>query len=73
VIFKKIEWVDSTFHHGWQLKQDSDCTFPQCVSVGIFIKEDKESITIAQSESADSYGDRITIPKCCIKKVRELK
>jgi hypothetical protein len=72
-MYIKIEWVDSTFHDGWQSKLDSDCTLSECTSVGIFIKEDKGSITIAQSESPNSYGDRITIPKCSIRKRRELK
>jgi len=69
----KISWVDSTFHDGWQQKEIVDCSLSTCETVGILIKEDKDSITIAQSESENSWGDRITIPKCCIKKVRELK
>ena len=69
-----IRWVDSAFLHGW-VDRDSVKTHQpsDCVSVGLLVNEGKEHITIVQSASKEQVGDGLTIPKCCIKKMWQLK
>ena len=71
-----IEWVDSTFAHGWMDRETLLAhTQSECVSCGLLMCDKKDSVTIIQSFSPDKkqVGDGITIPKCCIKRVRTLK
>jgi len=70
-----VEWVDSAFMQGWMLKEQAlTHKFSHCTSIGFLVSEDKEQVTIVQSESdKDSVGDGLSIPKCSIKKIRNLK
>ena len=70
-----VEWVDSAFAQGWMGKDAIKThVVSTCVTVGILVNENKEQITIVQSASVDKqqYGDGITIPKVCIKRIRYL-
>ena len=74
--FIKIEWVDTWTESGWHSESYFDFKPIPCTSVGILVKEDKDCIAIAQNygEMGDCrWGDVTNIPKCAIKKVRELK
>jgi len=70
-----IEWIDSAFMQGWMLKDKvKEHTISRIASVGILIHEDAEKITIVQDVSnKDDAADGITIPKCCIKRIRKLR
>lgn len=74
--FKKIEvhWVDSHGSGGWRYIPDIKTPQLDCYSMGFLIKEDKDSITMSASYSAnDSSFDMLTIPKCAIVKRRFFK
>ena len=70
-----VEWVDSSFAQGWMSKEHArHHSFSKIASAGILLHEDSEKITIMQSVSdKDDAGDGITIPKCSIKRMRQLK
>jgi hypothetical protein len=71
----KVEWVDSHSTHGWgYLSEDTQTVFP-CTSVGYLVSEDKECMKLVMtiSDNIDYVHTILTIPKCSIKKVRELK
>ena len=69
-----VEWVDSSFAQGWMNKETiSQHTVSSCVSSGILVAGNEEQITIVQSAGKDQYGDGITIPKCSIKRIRQLE
>ena len=71
-----IEWEDSAFAQGWMSREAVKCHIVStCISVGLLVAENKKQITIIQSASMgkDQYGDGITIPRSCIKRVRYLK
>ena len=70
-----IDWVDSVRAFDWTLMEDVDEKSLDCVSVGFLLNETEEHVTIAQN-----YGlkpkqvcNLITIPKCSIKNIREIK
>ena len=70
-----VEWVDSAFAQGWM---DRDAVgqhaVSEIVSCGLLVNENKAHITIMQSASLDKnqYGDGLTIPRCCITRMRTL-
>jgi len=70
-----VEWVDSMFCQGWMHKEVAQKhEFSRIASAGILIHEDKEKITIMQSISdKGDAGDGITIPRCSIKRMRQLR
>ncbi len=71
-----IQWVDSAFAQGWMSRESIDAhKLSKCISVGLLVAESDEQVTIMQSASVDKeqYGDGITIPKCSIKRMRQLK
>ncbi len=70
-----IEWVDSAFAQGWMSKRAAKShRFSKITSIGILLNDDSEKVTIMQSVSdKDDAGDGLTIPKCCIKRMRKLK
>jgi len=75
----KIDWIDSASEHGWLSTQEVEDLegLGKCQTVGYFVKETKNSISIAQNRSTDHihcpFGEIITIPKVAIIKKRELK
>jgi len=69
-----IEWVDSTFHGGWIGKDELKMVPLKCYSAGVVIDENPDAITLALSGGeGEQYADTMTIPKCSIKRIRELK
>ena len=81
-----IDWDDATTHpFQWPWMCIREVTkavaispFP-CHSIGYLVKQNEVSITIAQTWSPGSNGDRkdgvnfFTIPSGCIKRMREVK
>jgi len=71
-----VRWVDSAFAQGLMSKDAvGQHTVSDCISVGLMVIDNKEHITLVQSSSATTsqYGDGITIPKCCIKRIYQLR
>lgn len=66
-----IEWIDSSCFNGWREKWILDKNTAKCFSYGIYVKEDKNFITIAHSVNVDGiYCDQLSIPKVAIIKKR---
>lgn len=67
-----IEWIDSSSAHGWDKIKDHEIETGLCVSIGFFIKENKDFILIAHSYDSDneSINGTIQIPKVAIRKKR---
>ena len=67
-----VEWLDSYSCFGWH--QPTHEKPAKCITVGILREQDAESITISQSRSdSGNVCDEITIPRCSIKRLRNLK
>ena len=72
---KLIEWVDSTTTARWQDTRDIRTTPSRCATVGFLVHSTKDAITLAQSLDRDG-GDvnaTMTIPRGCIKSIRNVK
>jgi len=68
-----LEWVDSTNTFGWSKAKKAGIL--KVKSVGIIVKENKKSITLAVSHipkgSALPWDGIMTIPKCSITKLKK--
>lgn len=75
----KILWVDSHHLEGWLLLEDvPEIEVKNMESVGWIVKEDKTSIQIAANAgyyegAVNQVSSIMTIPKCTIKNIIELK
>ena len=70
-----IDWVDSVRASDWVLMEDVDEKPVNCTSVGFLLKETDDYITIAQNYGLEpeQICNLITIPKCSIRNIREIK
>jgi len=70
-----VEWDDAYSNGGWHTPNPDLDRIARCISMGLLCYEDDKQITIAQSYSMTSgnIGDTITIPKGCIKRIRQLQ
>ena len=70
-----IDWVDSVRASDWVLMEDVNEKSLDCVSIGFLIKETNKNITIAQNygTNPEQVCNLMTIPKCSIRNIRELK
>jgi hypothetical protein len=69
-----IEWVDSSYHGGWIDKDELEMVPIKCFSAGVVINENHDAITLALSGGkGEQYANTMTIPKCSITRIRELK
>ena len=79
----EIEWLDSVSSNNWLEKSsyedEPNTDYLRQKTVGYFLSENKESITVMQSygtpnKNGDySTNQRITIPRCAIIKTRGFK
>ena len=68
-----VEWTDSCSDGGWRPKEN-DLSPAHCVTVGFLQFNEEDSIIIAQSKSdSGNWADRVTIPRGCIIRMRQLK
>ena len=70
-----IDWVDSVRAFDWTLIEDVDEKSLDCISVGFLLKETDNHVTIAQNYGIkpEQVCNLITIPKCSIRNIREIK
>ena len=70
-----IDWVDSVRAFDWTLMEDVDEKPVNCTSVGFLLKETDDYVTIAQNYGLEpeQVCNLITIPKCSIRNIREIK
>ena len=74
----KVEWIDScSSNTAWSLLSefDGDIEPIKIVSFGALIQENDETITLAQNFglNLEQVSNLMTIPKCSIRDIRELK
>ena len=72
-----IEWLDSTSNHGWTTPSDSETLLDlgKNLSLGIVVSETQDNLLVISHKdlTAGNYLNPTTIPKGCIKRVRQLK
>jgi hypothetical protein len=70
-----LEWLDSKgITNQWEYFDDIEPMKPsKCFSVGFLIEETDEYKTIAQSLNASQVIGRMTIPRCAIQRITEIK
>jgi len=70
-----LEWLDSKgITNQWEYFDEIESLKPsRCFSVGFLIEETDQYKTIAQSLNASQVIGRMTIPRCAIQKITEIK
>jgi hypothetical protein len=70
-----LEWLDSKgITNQWEYFDEIEPMKPsRCFSVGFLIEETDEYKTIAQSLNASQVIGRMTIPRCAIQRITEIK
>ena len=71
----QIEWIDSKAgSNEWEYWDELEPLKPTlCRSIGYIIEDTPKYKTIAHTISESQILGRITIPKACIKKIKELR
>lgn len=72
----EIEWVDSASTRGWGHREPDIVNEPLlCRTVGYLVKRDRVAMTCAmnQAPSEADYGQLMTIPMPCVRRVRRLR
>lgn len=70
-----VDWIDPHSDGGWKDPHEVDEVFKRdirCKAVGWLIKEDKSTVMIAASRTADGLGDFFVIPRRCIDEITPL-
>ena len=69
-----VEWVDSASCSGWhRIDPETDCVC-NCIATGLLCSEDEKQIVITYSRSdSGSVAETLSIPKCSIKRMRQLR
>jgi|9_EtaG_2_1085328.scaffolds.fasta_scaffold46864_1 hypothetical protein len=66
----RVEWLDSAGGGGWKNAEGFSGGVAKVLSLGIFVHEDSDQITlcssIANGPDGEHYMDPLSIPKCCI-------
>ncbi len=69
-----IDWSDTGLVHGWLCPSDNENSIAHCQSVGFWISEDDEGVTIAFAISDQGLiMEKKTIARGCIKSIKELR
>lgn len=71
----EVTWIDAVSTMGWRLAPMTEPT--TCWTAGYLVAKNKKSVVVALcAATADAvfpFGDTITIPIGCVKKIRRLK
>ena len=70
-----VSWVDaSSLGSSWE---DRECLAhfgaTRCISVGILAEETDTEVKLVLSLNPVNFSQALAIPKCCIKRIQELK
>ena len=73
-----VDWIDTCSSHSWQTHEEAMSRRVTVVeSVGFLVVEEKDSITIAESQTRDPdsspWGCTTTIPKTAIIRRKKIK
>ena len=73
----EVHWVDHTGSGGWVTDRDADISLTTIRSVGMFLRRDQRTTTIALSmddqKPASKTNDRLTVGNTMIRKIRKLR
>ena len=72
----EVLWLDASGTPGWFLAEDAiKTTLATIQSIGYLISRDSKVIRIAQSinQSDADIGEVLTIPRCQVKKIRNVR
>ena len=70
----EVKWLDSCHHQGWHEISETKNYHPaHCRSTGYLIRNDDKEILMAMNLQSTNAGDFMSIPKCAIKEMKELK
>ena len=68
-----VQWADSNIMHGWQSDLIS-CDVAVSDEVGYLVQDDEDKIILARGISSQGfYNSPMSIPKGCIKSIKELR
>jgi hypothetical protein len=70
----EIEWMDSKRGDiGWEYIDNLSPVYPaKCITLGFLLEDTKEYKTIVQTISESQVLNRVTIPNCCVKRIKTI-
>lgn len=71
----RIGWVDSASSHGWLDIEQISPEATMCETVGYFVFRSEHTTVVAQNRGfgkATAFGNYVSIPNCCIRKIEAL-
>ena len=72
----EVLWLDASGMPGWFLNEEAKATVLATIqSIGYLISKDSKHVRIAQSinQSDNCLGDVLTIPRCQVQKIRNVR
>ena len=74
----RIDWVDTVSNNGWRTEDGPKEALAKCSTVGWLVGSTREAKTLAATigdmgEGDRRLGDRVIIPRGCIKSIRKLR
>lgn len=67
-----VEWVDAVFGSAGWTHEDTEHHYHKCIAIGLLHKETEDSLEIVSVKGKEEKGNIVTIPKCSVKRVRQL-
>ena len=69
----EVTWIDSAFNQGWK-QPKTFVPLSKCKTVGYLTHDAKDCINVSMNITKDgSYGDTMTIPRVCVRKIRTVR
>ena len=69
-----IKWEDSNVVHGWQINGETPYELALCESIGYMpVEYDDKLVLIQTISNFGAYMGVLSIPKGCIKSIKELR
>lgn len=68
-----VEWIDPQSDSAWVAKHEESLSPTACTSVGFFNCWKDGNLLIFASYHGEDIGDRTSIPKTLVKKIKTLK
>lgn len=68
----EIHWRDIRSDSGWKTAAEEDISHAECISFGIFLKEEGGDYIFYASFHDDDIGDRTAIPKVVVKHIKPI-
>jgi len=68
-----VEWVDSSFQHGWHSRATFNKELSIIVSVGFLLEENEDMVALAQGYDKDeeNFADGVVIPRVSVRALKK--